>query len=478
VRRVVIEPSFESWRRAARRLAADDVPPGDVAFDDGTEAMLPGIADDVPEATASRRLHVPERFVKQAEVASDFRDPDRWQFLYTLLWRLRDDPRLFDNPADAGVVRLDRMVSLIRRDVHKMHAFVRFRKVIDEDQPGGEPHYVAYHRPDHFIVRRAAPFFRERFGGMRWTILTPDASATWNGTRLSFGPGVPASAAPETDALEDVWRTYYANVFNPARAKVRAMKAELPVRHWRTLPEASIIPDLLRDAKTREGTMIAATAPMPAAAPKPKGAAEFVPDDLSLPRMKQAVHQCKGCDLCCNGSTQAVFGEGPEDAKVVFVGEQPGDTEDRAGRPFVGPAGQLMDELLDEAGVDRRRVYVTNTVKHFHFVTKGKYRLHQKPMARHVSACKPWLEAELQMIRPPMLVALGSTAAQAIMGRDFRVTKQRGEVLASPYANRFLATIHPSAILRIPEDDAREAARATFVEDMRLVARQMREVAA
>jgi DNA polymerase len=472
VRRVAIEPDFESWRRAARALLVEGVPPEAVWFDDGSQSVLPGLIDEPVEPTAAGALAVPKSFVTDAKVAADHRDPERWQFLYGLLVRCATDRRVMDNLTDPDVVRLARMVKSIRRDVHKMHAFVRFRKV-EPDSGSGRPSYVAFHRPDHYIVRRVAPFFRERFGGMRWAILTPDASVSWDGHRLCFADGVPASAVPEEDALDDVWRTYYASIFNPARPKVRAMKAELPVRHWATLPEARIIPDLLRQARSRSDAMIAKTA----ANPRPEGAAGFIPESASIESLSKAVQGCRGCELCDNGSTQAVFGEGPSDARCVFVGEQPGDTEDRVGRPFVGPAGQLMDELLDEAGLDRRQVYVTNTVKHFHFVNKGKFRLHQKPMARHVTACKPWLEAELNVLRPPMLVALGSTAAQALMGRDFRVTKSRGEVMKSPHADWFMATIHPSAILRIPDDADRERARADFVADMRKVAAAMRQAA-
>ena len=204
-------------------------------------------------------------------------------------------------------------------------------------------------------------------------------------------------------------------------------------------------------------------------------AADFLPARLTLPAMKKAVQACRGCDLCCQpGVTQAVFGEGPESATCVMVGEQPGDTEDRAGRPFVGPAGQLLDELMDEAGVNRREVYVTNAVKHFRFELVGQRRIHAKPLARHVNACLPWFEAEAKVLQPKMVVALGSTAAQAIMGRDFRVTRDRGKVTSCPYAPWFLATIHPSAILRIPDDAARHEARAAFVQDMRTVARRLK----
>ena len=202
-------------------------------------------------------------------------------------------------------------------------------------------------------------------------------------------------------------------------------------------------------------------------------AADFLPARLTLASLKKAVQGCRGCELCCQGATQAVFGEGPAGAACVLVGEQPGDAEDKAGKPFIGPAGQLMDELLEEAGLDRRVVYVTNAVKHFRFEQRGKRRLHSKPLARHVNACLPWLEAESKVLHPKMMVALGGTAAQAIMGAGFKVTKQRGQVLTCPYAPWFMATLHPSAILRVPEADARRQARSMFIEDMRIVARQL-----
>ena len=469
VERVAIERNFDSWRRAARRLLVREVPPQNVMFDDGGDALLPGLAEESePPEVTDAVTRVPKRFVQNARVAADHREPGRWSFLYGMLWRIGvgGEHDLMANLSDPDVVRLDSMVKSIRRDVHKMHAFVRFRKIEDD----GIERYVAFHRPDHYIVRRVAPFFRERFGGMKWAILTPDESVSWDGKKLAFGNGADPSAAPDEDGLESAWLTYYANVFNPSRPKVRAMKSELPVRHWRTLPEAAIIPDLLREAKGRSDEMVAKTQRNMGKKPT---AEPFIPESRSIDAMREAIKACEGCELCCNGSTQAVFGEGPSDATCIMVGEQPGDTEDVAGRPFVGPAGQLMNELLEEAGLDRKKVYVTNTVKHFHFVNKGKFRLHQKPMARHVNACKPWLEAEFEAIKPPMIVALGSTAAQAIMGRQFRVTQSRGEVMKSEYADWFMATIHPSAILRVPDDAMRAQAKADFVADMRTVAREL-----
>jgi uracil-DNA glycosylase len=196
-------------------------------------------------------------------------------------------------------------------------------------------------------------------------------------------------------------------------------------------------------------------------------AAAYLPETPSLTNMRIAVDGCRGCDLYRN-ATQGVFGEGAKSSEVMFVGEQPGDQEDRAGKPFVGPAGKLLDRAMEEAGIDRSLAYVTNVVKHFKWQARGKRRIHQKPSWGEIAACKPWLEAELAVVRPQVLVCLGATAAQALLGRQFRVTQQRGELVASPLAPNVVATIHPSAILR---SDERETEFAAFVDDLRVVTR-------
>jgi DNA polymerase len=206
-------------------------------------------------------------------------------------------------------------------------------------------------------------------------------------------------------------------------------------------------------------------------------AADFLPERTTLPVMRDAVQGCRGCDLY-RDATQAVFGEGPDDARVVMVGEQPGDKEDLAGRPFVGPAGGLLDRAIEEAGLARDDVYITNVVKHFRFVLRGKKRIHRKPGAEHIRACAPWLEAELARIGPDVLVLLGATAAQAILGRSFRVTQQRGEFVESPLAPLVTATIHPSSILRAETDEDRRTAFEGFVRDLRRVATVLRRRAA
>jgi DNA polymerase len=197
-------------------------------------------------------------------------------------------------------------------------------------------------------------------------------------------------------------------------------------------------------------------------------ATAYLPEQPSLSRLREAAAGCRGCHLFEN-ATQTVFGEGARAADVMLVGEQPGDQEDLAGKPFVGPAGRLLDQALEEAGIDRRQAYVTNVVKHFKWQPRGKRRIHQKPNWSEMAACRPWLDAELEVVEPDVVVCLGATAAQALIGRDFRVSRQRGELVDSPLARYVLATVHPSSILRQRDDASREAEYAAFVEDLRVV---------
>ena len=201
-------------------------------------------------------------------------------------------------------------------------------------------------------------------------------------------------------------------------------------------------------------------------------AAPLIPPKPTLSALREAAARCKACDLWKRG-TQTVFGEGSLRAQVMLVGEQPGHEEDLAGRPFVGPAGKLLDRALEEAGIDRRRTYVTNVVKHFKWEPRGKRRIHAKPDVVEITACLPWLRAELEVVKPRALVCLGATAAQALLGRKFKVTQQRGQFVPSPLAPLVTATVHPSSILRAPDDATRRAERARFVDDLKKVAKAL-----
>ena len=198
-------------------------------------------------------------------------------------------------------------------------------------------------------------------------------------------------------------------------------------------------------------------------------AADFFPQRKSLKAFREAAADCKGCDLWERG-TQTVFGEGARHAEVLFVGEQPGNDEDLAGHPFVGPAGRLLNDALEEAGIDRRKTYVTNVVKHFKWEPRGKRRIHKKPTARQISACRPWLEAEINLVKPNVIVCLGATAAQALLGPKFKVSKQRGQFIESTLAPYIMATVHPSSILRAPDDETRHVEKRRFIDDLKRVA--------
>ena len=202
-------------------------------------------------------------------------------------------------------------------------------------------------------------------------------------------------------------------------------------------------------------------------------AADFMPEQLTLPSLKAASADCKGCDLWKKG-TQTVFGEGKRRASALFVGEQPGNEEDLTGKPFVGPAGRIFDSALEEAGINRQQTYVTNVVKHFKWEPRGKRRIHKKPNAQEINACRPWLEAEIAVVKPQVIVALGATAAQALLGAQFRVTKHRGEFLESTLAPYIMATVHPSSILRAPDDETRRLEYRRFVDDLKKLARVLK----
>jgi uracil-DNA glycosylase len=209
---------------------------------------------------------------------------------------------------------------------------------------------------------------------------------------------------------------------------------------------------------------------------KPPPANPFVPETHDLKKLRAAAAACEGCELFRN-ATQTVFGEGPSDARLMFVGETAGDQEDLAGRPFVGAAGRLLDEALTEVGIERNTTYVTNIVKHFKWTPRGKRRLHSKPSSREIAACFPWLEAEIESVGPELIVCLGATAAQGLLGRDFRITRQRGQILQSPKAEHVLATYHPAAILRAPDDESRRAMRSDFISDLKVAADWLRKPA-
>ena len=465
---ITFAPTFTGWQKAARRALWDGVPPGEIHWqelDDAQPTLAMFEEEDDRGTAAPTNYRVPRNFLESARRVACHRDSHRWGLLYRVLWRLtHGESHLLEVIVDPDIHRLAQLDKAVRHDVHKMRAFVRFRAVTAED---GEPWYVAWFEPAHHIVELNAPFFTDRFASMRWSILTPERCVHWDGEKIHFTAGLTRDQAPATDEVESLWRQYYAHIFNPARVKIHAMQAEMPKRYWKNLPEAELIPSLIREAPRRVETMIARSqAQNP---PEAEWQPATPPDTGDLSRLRRAAAKCTACPLYKN-ATQTVFGEGAAHADVVFVGEQPGDSEDREGRPFIGPAGQLLDRALEEAGIDRKKVYVTNAVKHFKWEPRGKRRLHKTPNSRDIAACRPWLEAELSILEPRVLVALGGTAAKSILGNEVRVLRDRGKILPSDFSKQTVVTVHPSSLLRAPDEAARAAAYEEFLQDLRLIA--------
>ncbi len=458
---------FEHWRGIARELRRHQIAPSELQLLTSKEACL--FPSELPQSAAgnaaqrSATLSVPQEFLRIAQEIAYHRDSDRWNLLYRVLWRLtHDEPKLMRISTDDDVHRMLLMEKAVRRDAHKMKAFVRFREVLHD----GQPHYIAWHQPDHYVVRKVAPFFSRRFKAMHWTILTPAESVSWDQQTLTYFDGIDRSAAPTFDELEELWCTYYANIFNPARIKIKAMKAEMPVRHWATLPETAQLQEMLEAAPRRVQEMLRHSEGFE------RSAQDYFPDasvPLTLERLAEAIKQCRACDLYCH-ATQAVFGQGPVNARIVLVGEQPGDQEDLHGQPFVGPAGEVLNQAMSAAGLDRSSLYITNTVKHFKFERQGKQRLHKRPDAREVRACRPWFDAEWSQLKAGALVCLGATAATALINPGFRIQQQRGVWVKSRYSERTMATWHPSSILRIQDESLRRARMDELVQDLSQVA--------
>ncbi|MBU2048844.1 MAG: UdgX family uracil-DNA binding protein [Gammaproteobacteria bacterium] len=461
--------SLEAWRTAARLALRHAVAPDQLDWLQGEDASLldaPSLPalDPASLASAEAPIQVSKAFIELAATCLCHRDPQRMPLLYRMLWRITHGERsLLSNPADADVLRAMALTQAVRRDTHKMKAFVRFREV-----PGQDDAFIAWFEPEHHIVDRVAPFFARRFAGMRWAILTPGRSAHWDGQVLSFGPGGRQSDAPVDDAREELWRTYYANIFNPARLNTRMMQQEMPAKYWKHLPEATLLPQLVRDAGDRVQEMHdrEAQAPrrrIPESIASPTPAPGTPP--ATLDALRDAAAACRRCPLW-EPATQTVFGEGPQDARIMLVGEQPGDSEDLSGHPFVGPAGQLLDRALRELGIDRRTLYMTNAVKHFRFERRGKRRIHSKPQITHINACRPWLMGEIENVRPQVIVCLGATAATAVFGAGFNLMANHGRWHVLDDGTRAFATVHPSWVLRQPDGEARDGAYRLLKNDL------------
>lgn len=461
--------SFAQWRDAARALIARGVAPECVEWvsgvDDGDlfssqESALPAV-QPITDASA---LRLPRQLIDMLEDAACFCATDRWSFLYKVIWRWHRGERDVVSPADADGARLHAMVKAIHREQHDMHAYVRFRERKEEQ---GAPRFVAWFEPTHDVLPQVARHFARRMGAISWMIATPKATMLWDGDQLHEGPPLLRGAADIDDAGEALWLTYYRSIFNPARVNADLLRSHIPSRFWKNLPEGAIVPAMVSAANNgerrtgqthtvgqRDGATTIAIAPARA---QPQREAPTTLD------------QCRRCALW-EHATQAVAGAGPLTpgaARLMLVGEQPGDHEDLQGKPFVGPAGAVLEQALRDAGIARETVYLTNAVKHFKWEPRGKRRLHKTPAQREVAACRHWLEQELNEVGPQVVVALGSTALKSVLDDG---SASLAMIIDTPqrHDGRWVVGVyHPSYVLRAPDEATRQAAYQVIVAGLR-----------
>lgn len=456
--------TFDAWRAAARIAISHRIPPDQI---DWTESggLFAGVA--LPDKPGAHQARVTQVFLKLAGSVIWHSAPERLSLLYQALWRTDAGDGTPLSQADPLGRRLHLMAKAVSRDIHKMHAFVRFRECPAD---GPRRRFAAWFEPEHDTLEPGSAFFATRFGDMDWMIATPRLTANFVDGRLSFGPGGARPTLPE-DASEALWATYFANIFNPARIKLGAMQSEMPKKYWKNLPETRLISEMLQGAEARVQRMreAGATVARPGAATistRYRRAMVQAPDlPETLEAAQVAASQCRRCALC-EAATQTVWGEGSADAALMIVGEQPGDREDLAGRPFVGPAGQVLHQAMSVAGVDPTRVWLTNAVKHFKFAPRGKQRLHQSPDRSEIEHCRWWLGLELGFVRPHVTLALGASAAFALTGNPAPLSARRGTVERGLHDGPVLISWHPSYILRLTDPDQQRHARQALSGDL------------
>jgi DNA polymerase len=468
--------TFDEWREAARPLLASGVrwdeiewrvhagPPPPAAHADGlsgrsaSERLAATPASQTNSGAPDAVVRLPRSLLELLSCLADYRHDGRWHLMYRLAWRvLHENRSLLDDEADADVRAALGWERAIHHDVHKMHAFVRFREIQNED---GSTSYFAWFEPRHEILHRAVPFFTKRFPNMNWTIATPDGAAVWERGALSFVAAPDGAALPISDSHDALWRTYYRSICNVARINPTTMQREMPQRYWRNLPEATEIPVLIRDGLehfSQRHSEVDDTELRTAKAVQ--RAIE------QLPRAEEGPAACRRCDLWRH-ATQAVEGAGPSHARIMLVGEQPGDEEDLRGHAFIGPAGKVLDETLASAGLDRGDIFVTNAVKHFRWEPRGKRRLHRRPDVTHIRACNVWLQREIATVQPQVIVALGGTALRALTGAAESIDSARSQSLRHETGAHLVATYHPSAVLRA-EPARASSLRTHLIEDLR-----------
>ncbi|ARP96330.1 UdgX family uracil-DNA binding protein [Bordetella genomosp. 13] len=471
---LLVQGGYAGWRKQALRALAEGWAPEDIVWQESASAacavaeqltLYDAAAEPVPdtstpsgiEADDAPVIRISKDLASLLQDAALYRAPYRWAFLYRVLWRWQQGDRAAASAADEDGAQLNAMAKSVRRARHDMIAYVRFRK----REGGRRPEYLAWYEPEHDVLAYAAEHFARRMGSSSWCIGTPQGAALWDGKALHLSD-VPADAeAIRQDALDDkvepLWLAYYQSIFNPARLNETALYQRMPARFWKGLPEGPLIPGMIADARNGARRMAQA------GSVGIMGGKQVAVDAARAMPVREApssLDQCRRCELWRH-ATQAVPGRGPRTARVMVVGEQPGDHEDLAGRAFVGPAGQVLDEALRRADVPRDSLYLTNAVKHFKWIPRGTRRMHKTPAQREVDACAHWLQEELARMRPAVIVTLGATALGAIVGRGASLRDYMNEPVR--LGNTWVvATWHPSYALRSDGPDAREEVTAAI----------------
>ena len=417
------ETAWNEWRRAARAFVLGGVAPADLLWSVG------GVGDPMPDADGGFTL--PKSLVLLAAQAFQAREPERFGLLYTLVWRAHHgtlDPHDLGDPD----LRLTRQWALaVRADAHRMRTHTRFLRITDD----GRPHFLGWYAPEHFVLEANARLMARRDPGACFTLVTPDGTAHAALGGLRFGLGLRDPGDDET--LAAWWDAHRDAVLAGAHDGGGLPEAEMLDEAPRPLDQPPLGPVVLTAGQTSASGAIA--------------------------------RKARACDRCAlhRPATQTVAGEGPVGARLMFVGEQPGDQEDTIGRPFVGPAGQLLDAALEEAGIDRREIYITNAVKHFKFNRRGTRRIHESPSPAEIEVCRFWLDQETSALNPALIVLLGGSAGRAVLGRPVGVTRERGRPFALADGRTAFLTVHPSFLLRQTDEQARDREYAAFVRDLR-----------
>ena len=441
------ETDWDGWRTATRAHVLAGTPPEAIAWSvadamAGAVAGATGAAGDAlpagPQPVGERSFGVPRALVGLAAQAIQARDAGRFGLLYRLVWRAQAGEPVLEMRDDTEMARARLLALAVRAEAHRMRTHLRFMALED----GGGTRYLGWYAPAHYVLEANAQVLARRFAAMRLTILTPDGTADWDGAALRFGPGLDPALVPDDAALAAQWREYGPDILAGARVGTAVPPAEALDEDPRPPDRAPIGPVVMPGRQ-----------------------------DAGLAAAAADAASCRRCPLG-EPATQTVFGEGPAGARLLFIGEQPGDQEDVIGRPFVGPAGQMLDRALEEAGVDRRTIYITNAVKHFKFTQRGTRRIHQTPEAPEIQVCRFWLDVERVQQRPVLTVLMGATAARAVLGRPVTIGRERGRAFGLPDGSRGFITVHPSFLLRVPDEASRAREYAAFVADLREAARE------